>query len=65
MVKKKPVKTTKRKTRSKTKPAKKTRNSRGNTVDDMTNTIGKVAIVGATSIMALGVAGGIANAMRR
>ena len=46
-----------------TKPQKKS--SASDDVNDMTRSIGKLAITGAGTIMALGVAGGIANAFKK
>lgn len=42
-----------------------TKSSASEDVNDMTRSIGKLAITGAGTIMALGIAGGIANAFKK
>jgi hypothetical protein len=66
---KKKSKPTRKATRAKTKTktvvryVEKPRNSASDDINNMTGTIGKLAITGAGAMMAMGIAGGVAGAM--
>jgi hypothetical protein len=57
-------KKTTRKYTKKTQRASPTRNTASNQIDEMTGSIGKLAITGASATMALGIGAGFANAFK-